>query len=149
ESSGRSGADRSATSSTRIAGATPTGRPSGFARSGQGSRSLRAPRTPCSLHHAPPHSQNRQVAGSSRRGTSLALLRDRRRSNEAKEPARKTRKTNDRRRKRSAPRDLSAAKAAGVKGGLLPAVNQLTAVPAVQMGDGSVRNLAATVAEKH
>ena len=55
----------------------------------------------------------------------------------------KARKTNDRNRKRLAPRDLSAAKAAGVKGGLLPAV------PAVQMGDGSVRNLKATVAEKH
>jgi hypothetical protein len=52
----------------------------------------------------------------------------------------KRRKTSDRNRTRTAPRDLSA-KAAGVKGGLLPAVRQATAVPAVQMADGSVRFL--------
>lgn len=48
------------------------------------------------------------------------------------------RRKSDRNRKRTAPRDLSA-KAAGVKGGLLPAVRQAAAVPPVQMADGSVR----------
>ena len=57
----------------------------------------------------------------------------------------KSRKTNDRNRKRTAPRDLSATKGAGVKGGLLPAVKQGPALPAVQMADGSVRFLKPTI----
>jgi hypothetical protein len=58
----------------------------------------------------------------------------------------KSRKTNDRDRKRTTPRDLSGTKSAGVKGGLLPAVKQAPAVPAVQMADGSVRFLKPTIA---
>jgi len=57
----------------------------------------------------------------------------------------KSRKTSDRSRKRTAPRDLSATKGAGAKGGLLPAVKQVAALPAVQMADGSVRFLKPTV----
>jgi len=55
-------------------------------------------------------------------------------------------KTNTRNRQRSTARDLTTRQATGVRGGLMPAVNQLAAVPAVQMCDGSVRKLA--VAQK-
>jgi hypothetical protein len=44
-------------------------------------------------------------------------------------------------RKRSAVKDLSAKKAGGVKGGLLPAVKTLPAVQYEALGDGSVRNI--------
>jgi hypothetical protein len=46
-------------------------------------------------------------------------------------------------RSRSATKDLSAKKAGSVKGGLLPAVNQLPAVQ-YKFADGSVKNLAIT-----
>jgi hypothetical protein len=52
-------------------------------------------------------------------------------------------KTNTRSREHSKAKDLTTRQATGVRGGLLPAVNQLAAVPAVQMGDGSVRKLTA------
>jgi hypothetical protein len=56
-------------------------------------------------------------------------------------------KDNNRRRQRSTAKDLGTRQAAGVKGGLLlPAVNQFTGVPAVQLADGSVRK--AAIAEK-